>query len=62
MKNPVFKIDRFISWCRSCNASESEINEVLERKDWGKYDGMTIEEVKKHETKVMRSWFAMEEE
>lgn len=55
----VFRIERFIEWCRR-NGSEIEVNEILQSKDWERYEGMTLEEVKQQEKMTIREWFAKE--
>jgi|GEM_PF-5151538 len=57
----VFKIDRFIDWCYLNGSTEHKVRKMLEQYDWGKYEGMTYEEVRKEEVAIMREWFVKEE-
>ena len=57
----VFRIDVFLDYLRENGADEKQIQKVLRKKDWGKYDGMTYEEVKRHEVYVLKQWFKQEE-
>lgn len=58
----VFKIDRFITWCYINGSTPRQVQNLLEKHDWGKYDGMSYEEVKKQEYAVMREWFEPKQE
>jgi hypothetical protein len=51
----------FLDYLRENGADEKQIQKVLRKKDWGKYDGMTYEEVKRHEVYVLKQWFKQEE-
>jgi len=57
----VFRIDLFIEYLRKHVASERDIQRVLDYKDWGKYDGMTYDEVRHHEVYLLKEWFTQEE-
>jgi hypothetical protein len=57
----IFDINLFIQWLEQKGESELAIEKILRKQDWHKFEGMSLEEVRKHVTYVCRQWFRQEE-
>lgn len=57
----IFRIDRFIDWLYLNGSTPHQVDKMLNQFDWGRYDGMTYEEVCKTELYVIKDWFTKEE-